>query len=140
MAKTRIKTNFWDDLNALRVSMDEKIDSMKEEIMLQVQEKIDQALTEIDDNTDRADQIDSVKSNIQGMAPILWGYIWPYIRMNEFILVEIMVLKSELEEQIRNQTTTIASDIEKIIGKGLVDLQPFTTGPITFHLTKKSIE
>ena len=55
--------------------MDEKIDSMKEEIMLQVQEKIDQALTEIDDNTDRADQIDSVKSNIQGMAPILWGYI-----------------------------------------------------------------
>ena len=48
--------------------MDEKIDSMKEEIMLQVQEKIDQALTEIDDNTDRADQIDSVKSNIQGMG------------------------------------------------------------------------
>ena len=46
--------------------MDEKIDSMKEEIMLQVQEKIDQALTEIDDNTDRSDQIDSVKSNIQG--------------------------------------------------------------------------
>lgn len=41
--------------------------------------------------------------------------------MNEFILVEIMVLKSELEEQIRNQTATIASDIEKIIGKGLVD-------------------
>ena len=60
--------------------------------------------------------------------------------MNEFILVEIMALKSELEEQIRNQTATIASDIEKIIGKGLVDLQPFTTGPITFHLTKKSIE
>ena len=48
--------------------MDEKIDSMKEEIMLQVQEKIDQALTEIDDNTDRSDQIDSVKSNIQGMG------------------------------------------------------------------------
>ena len=41
--------------------------------------------------------------------------------MDEFILVEIMVLKSELEEQIRNQTATIASDIEKIIGKGLVD-------------------
>ena len=41
--------------------------------------------------------------------------------MNEFILVEIMVLKSELEEQIQNQTATIASDIEKIIGKGLVD-------------------
>ena len=32
-----------------------------------------------------------------------------------------MVLKSELEEQIQNQTATIASDIEKIIGKGLVD-------------------
>ena len=41
--------------------------------------------------------------------------------MNEFILVEIMVLKSELEGQIRNQTATIALDIEKIIGKGLVD-------------------
>ena len=44
--------------------------------------------------------------------------------MNEFILVEIMVLKSELEEQIRNQTATIASDIEKIIGKGLVKMSP----------------
>ena len=72
--------------------------------------------------------------------------------MNEFILVEIMVLKSELEEQIRNQTATIASDIEKIIGKGLVkmspkklckafnNLGPFTTGSITFNLTKKSIQ
>ena len=47
--------------------MDEKINSMKEEIMLQLQEKIDQALSEIDDNTDRSDQIDSVKSNIQGI-------------------------------------------------------------------------
>ena len=40
--------------------------------------------------------------------------------MNGFILVEIMILKSELEDQIKNQTATIASDIEKIIGKGLV--------------------
>ena len=48
--------------------MDEKMDSLKEELMLQVQEKIDQALTEIDDNTDRSDQIDSVKSNIQGIG------------------------------------------------------------------------
>ena len=47
--------------------MDEKINSMKEEIMLELQEKIDQALSEIDDNTDRSDQIDSVKSNIQGI-------------------------------------------------------------------------
>ena len=46
--------------------MDEKINSMKEEIMLQLQEKIDQALSEIDDNTDRSDQIDSIKSNIPG--------------------------------------------------------------------------
>jgi len=87
---------FTDELNSLRVNMDEKIDSMKNEIMMQVQEKIDQALSEIDDNTDRSDQIDSVKSNIQ---------------------VEIMILKSELEDQIKNQTATIASDIEKIIGK-----------------------
>ena len=55
-----------EELNTLRDSMDEKINSMKEEIMLQLQEKIDQALSEIDDNTDRSDQIDSVKSNIQG--------------------------------------------------------------------------
>ena len=41
--------------------------------------------------------------------------------MNGFILVEIMILKSELEDQIKNQTATIASDIEKIIGKGLVN-------------------
>merc|ERR1712131_481346 len=47
---------FTDELNSLRVNMDEKIDSMKNEIMMQVQEKIDQALSEIDDNTDRSDQ------------------------------------------------------------------------------------
>ena len=41
--------------------------------------------------------------------------------MNGFISVEIMILKSELEDQIKNQTATIASDIEKIIGKGLVN-------------------
>ena len=43
--------------------------------------------------------------------------------MNWFILVEIMILKSELEDQIKNQTATIASDIEKIIGKGLVNFE-----------------
>ena len=37
------------------------------------------------------------------------------------LLVEIMVLKSELEDQIKNQTAHIALDIEKIIGKGLVN-------------------
>ena len=65
-----------DELNSLRVNMDEKIDSMKDEIMMQVQEKIDQALSEIDDNTDRSDQIDSVKSNIQGMSNTVWHTLY----------------------------------------------------------------
>ena len=61
-----MKTYFIEDLNALRDTIDGKITAMKGEIMLQVQEKIDQALSEIDDHTDRSDQIDSIKSNIQG--------------------------------------------------------------------------
>ena len=32
-----------------------------------------------------------------------------------------MLLKSELEDQIKNQTSNIAMDIEKIIDKGLVE-------------------
>merc|ERR1712131_428980 len=93
---SNLTNSFTEDLNALRDTIDGKITAMKEEIMLQVQEKIDQALSEIDDHTDRSDQIDSIKSNIQ---------------------VEIMLLKSELEDQIKNQTSNIAMDIEKIIDK-----------------------
>ena len=70
---------FQDELNSLRVSMDEKMDSLKEEMMLQVQEKIDQALTEIDDNTDRSDQIDSVKSNIQGIGKDIFIHSWEWL-------------------------------------------------------------
>ena len=105
--------------------MDEKINSMKKEIMLQLQEKIDQALSEIDDNTDRSDQIDSIKSNIQGT--ILRRKFVKIAASDKrecykIILVEIMVLKSQLEDQIKNQTSNIAMDIETIIGKGLVTL------------------
>ena len=65
------------------------------------------------------------------------------------LLVEIMVLKSELEDQIKNQTAHIALDIEKIIGKGLVNFwcinsdlaQVENLNPgITFYLTMKSIK
>ena len=73
-----------DELNSLRVNMDEKIDSMKDEIMMQVQEKIDQALSEIDDNTDRSDQIDSVKSNIQGMFNTVWHTLYGVKYDHEF--------------------------------------------------------
>merc|ERR1712131_313739 len=93
---SNLTNSFTEDLNALRDTIDGKITTMKGEIMLQVQEKIDQALSEIDVHTDRSDQIDSIKSNIQ---------------------VEIMLLKSELEDQIKNQTSNIAMDIEKIIDK-----------------------
>ena len=74
-----------DELNSLRVNMDEKIDSMKDEIMMQVQEKIDQALSEIDDNTDRSDQIDSVKSNIQGMFNTVWHTLYGVKYDHEFV-------------------------------------------------------
>ena len=74
-----------DELNSLRVNMDEKIDSMKDEIMMQVQEKIDQALSEIDDNTDRSDQIDSVKSNIQGMFNTIWHTLYGVKYDHEFV-------------------------------------------------------
>ena len=73
-----------DELNSLRVNMDEKIDSMKDEIMMQVQEKIDQALSEIDDNTNRSDQIDSVKSNIQGMFNNVWHTLYEIKCDHEF--------------------------------------------------------
>merc|ERR1711962_466654 len=50
-----------EDLNAFRDKIDEKADSLKEAIMLSVAEQIDQALSKLDDNTDRSDQIDEFK-------------------------------------------------------------------------------
>ena len=78
-------------MNELRNKIDEKGDLIKDELMTRVEEKIDQAFSELDDNTDRSDQLDDFR-----------------------------VLKSELEDMIQNQTQIFDIKFDKLKISGMV--------------------